>query len=199
MDPNKPIFKFDPSHPRTPPNERIDDSYGDGISPLTEPNTPDRNENKNSSSVMPMPMPLSINYISAIELADEYVSMLEENYRDNFQNAVASVHYITNKFINDLKTRPGLQSALNNHEAVHMYSDIINEFVNIYGFVSTQERNQIKFIMESAIIRINNVYLENTIGGKKKNRKKKNKSHKKKTKKTNKRKRNKRKTKKKKP
>ena len=168
---NKSVFKFNPDSPRTPPDSPDNDPYGDGISPLTEPNTPDKRYKKNTSQKFSLPFPLIKN--PQTELEDEYLLELERNYNE-YQNAVGSIDFITNRYINDLKQNPTVRTILNTYEdAVECYYTILGKFINVSVFVSGQESKLIDTIIESTQIRLQTLYSENNVGGKRKTQKNK--------------------------
>ena len=168
---NKPVFKFNPDSPRTPPDSPDNDPYGDGISPLTEPNTPDKRSTKNTSQKFSLPFPLIKN--PQTELEDEYLLELERNYNE-YQNVVGSIDYITNRYINDLKQNPTVRTILTTYEdAVECYYTILGKFINVSVFVSGKESKLIDTIIESTQIRLQILYSENNVGGKRKTQKNK--------------------------
>tara|TARA_B100000900_G_scaffold164706_1_gene139805 strand:+ start:15486 stop:16064 length:579 start_codon:yes stop_codon:yes gene_type:complete len=166
------VFKFNPDSPRTPPDSPDNDPYGDGISPLTEPNTPEKSKKK-IPKTFSLPFPLIKN--PQTELEDEYLLELERNYNE-YQNVVGSIDYITNRFIDNLIQNPNVRkNILKTYEdAVECYNTILGNFINQSAFVSiTQESNVIDTIIESAQIRLQTLYSENNVGGKRKTRKNK--------------------------
>ena len=165
------VFKFNPDSPRTPPDSPDNDPYGDGISPLTEPNTPEKSKKKRPKTFS-LPFPLIKN--PQTELEDEYLLELERNYNE-YQNVVGSIDYITNRFIDNLIQNPNVRkNILKTYEdAVECYNTILGNFINQSASVSTQESNVIDTIIESAQIRLQTLYSENNVGGKRKTRKNK--------------------------
>lgn len=167
---NNSVFKFNPDSPRTPPDSPDNDPYGDGISPLTEPNTPEKRKKK-ISKTFSLPFPLIKN--PQTELEDEYLLELEQNYNE-YKNAVGSIDFITNRYINDLKQNPTVRTILNTYEdAVECYYTILGKFINVSVFVSGQESKLIDTIIESTQIRLQTLYSENNVGGKRKTQKNK--------------------------
>lgn len=169
---NNSVFKFNPDSPRTPPDSPDNDPYGDGISPLTEPNTPEKSKKKIIPKTFSLPFPLIKN--PQTELEEEYLLELERNYNE-YQNVVGSIDYITNRFIDNLIQNPNVRkNILKTYEdAVECYNTILGNFINQSAFVSTQESNIIDTIIESAQIRLQTLYSENNVGGKRKTQKNK--------------------------
>lgn len=170
---NKSVYKFEPDSPRTPPDSPDNDSYGDGISPLTEPNTPEKGSKRNTSHKFAMPFPSFFIKNPQTELEEEYLMELERNYNE-YKNVVASIDFITNKYINDLQKNPNVRTILTTYEdAVACYNAFLGKFINISVFISQPESNLIDFIIEGAKKRIQILYSESIVGGKQKTRKNK--------------------------